>query len=187
MKKINILAILIIFFSCNSITKKKLTCNEENFISNIKGDIKNDIVEAWALKLAAESFDDRFATTGYQGEKYNWLDEMTKIYKEHLLKELKLIRAKEGTYYENAVKNYESNEIILENIITEKYDEVVDKCDCSAEIGMTNSDSRNNIDFDVERNSEEQITGHYRYKPKAMLDEKTNSSDFIKMYKRKYE
>ena len=186
MKKINLLMILLVLTTIIS-CKQKLTCDDEKAIKLIKIDIKADIVEAWALKLAAEDFKDDYTKTDYVGSKYDWLDNMSTTYRDYLLEKLQVIKTREGFYYEEAVKQYIDNEIMLENIITEKYDESIDKCDCTSEIILTNTDSRNKVKFDVVRNSEGEVTGHYIYRPKAMLDEKTNASDFIKRYKDKYE
>lgn len=157
--------------------KQKLTCDNSEGISLIKSNVKSDIVEAWALKLAAEE---------YKEYKYGWFD-MSEDYKTYLLEKLAEIRSCKGEYYELAVQQYIDNEIELENIIPEKYDESIDKCECTANIILTNSISKNKISYDIVRNSEGEITGHYLYSPKAMLDDKTNASDFIKEQKEKFE
>jgi hypothetical protein len=186
MKKINLLTIVLILTSLIS-CKQKLTCDDEKAIKLIKIDVKADIIEAWALKLAAENFQDDITKDNYHGSKYDWVDNMTTTYRKYLLENLQAIKTRDGFYYEEAVKQYSENEVMLENIITEKYDESIDKCECTSEIILTNTDSKNNVKFDVVRNSEGEVTGHYIYRPKAMLDEKTNASDFIKRYKDKYE
>ena len=62
----------------------------------------------------------------------------------------------------------------------QSYDEKIDKCECSAEIELTNSESKNKVTFDNVKNSEGEVTGHYKYKTKVMLDKETNATDFIK-------
>lgn len=186
MKKFNFyLAILgiLTLMSC----KEKLTCDNEKSVRLLKENVKSDIIEAWALKLAADDYQDDFSKDNYQGSRYGWLDDMSKTYEKYLLEKLSEIKMGEGVYYEAAVQQYIDNDILLENIITEKYDESIDKCECTANIILTNSDSKNKIEYDVVRNSEGEITGHYIYRPKAMLDERNNASDFIKKHKEEIE
>jgi hypothetical protein len=173
MKKLTFYTLWILAVLFCASCKQKLTCDNPEGISLIKSNVKSDIVEAWALKLAAED---------YKEYKYGWFD-MSEDYKTYLLEKLAEIKRYEGEYYEQAVQQYIDNEIELENIIPEKYDESIDKCECTANIILTNSDSKNKISYDIVRNSEGEITGHYIYRPKAMLDDNTNASDFIKEHK----
>ncbi len=186
MKKKNIVLLLVlltIFTSC----KEKLTCDNPTAVTLIKDNVKADIVEAWALKLAADNFQDDWSKDNYQGSRYGWLEDMSSTYEKYLLKELSKIKNRESDYYYAAIEQYSDNDILLNNIITEKYDESVDKCECSANIELTNSDSKNKITYEVVKNSEGEITGHYIYRPKAMLDEKNNASDFIKKHRDTFE
>lgn len=171
--KILWISTLLLSISC----KKKLTCDNAEGLKLIKENVKSDIVGAWALKLAAEDF---------KNYKYGWYD-MTEKYKLYLLERLGEIKKFEGTYYEQAVEQYIDNEIELENIMPEKYDESIDKCECSAEIILTNSDSKNKIKYELVRNTEGKVTGYYIYRPKAMLDNKTSAYDFIQENKEKFE
>lgn len=149
--------------------------------------VKSDIVEAWALKLAAEDYQDDIYKKNYQGSRYNWLDKMTDEYEQYLLEKLTEIKSQESAYYDSAVSQYSDNVVYLDNIVMEKYDEAVDKCQCSAKIQITNANSTNHIDYEIVKNTDGEITGKYTYRPKAMLDDKTNASDFINEYKHQFE
>lgn len=172
-------------FSCNNISepeKEKLTCDNSTAILLLQENVKEQLVEAWALKLSADNFQSDITKRNYQGSKYGWFDEMTKTYKEYLLQNLANIKANQGSFYDRAVEQYSSENILVENIITDKYDSLMDRCNCTATIALSNSNSKNRITYEVVRNSEGRVTGFYKYRPKAMLDEKTYAIDFIKKY-----
>ncbi len=170
----SLLFLLIISVSSCSYFKEKMKCDNKEANELLKANIKSDIIEAFALKLSADAY------TEY---KYGFFSAMSDSYKKYLLIELKKIKQKEGVFYEQALEQYSDNNVNLKNIITDSYDEKIDKCECSAEVELTNSESRNKVTFDNIKNSEGEVTGHYIYKPKSMLDENTNASDFIKTNK----
>lgn len=111
MKTIIYCVLLVIFTtSCT----KKMTCDNQEGITLIKDNVKSDIIEAWGLKLASDD---------YQDYKYGFFNSMISNYKSYLLEKLSEIKDHKGDYYEQAYNQYMDKEVILENIIPEKYDE----------------------------------------------------------------
>ncbi len=185
MKKTKLKLIILLsltLISCN----EKLTCDNEKAILIIKDFVKSDMVEAWALKLSADDFQDDINKSNYQGSRYDWIGNMNSNYKNYLLSNLSKIKRKEGSYYSAAHKEYINEEIILYNIVTQKYDETINKCGCTANIELTNG-SKNKLEYDVSKDSEGELIGNYIYRANAMLDENTYASNFIKKYKDKVE
>lgn len=171
---ISLVAVCLVLISSCSLLKEKMTCDNAEELILLQENIKSDLVECWALKLAAED---------YEGYKYGFFGNMSSNYKQYLIDAFKEIKEKEGLYYDQGVNQYEGVAIILSNIITDSYDESIDKCECSANVELSTTHDKNNVTFDNIRNSEGEVTGHYRYRPKAMLDDQTNASDFIKEHK----
>lgn len=144
----------------------------------MKNHVKQNIIEAYALKFAADDYK--------EFKKYRFFGGMFHDYENYLFEKLAEIKEREGEYYELAVKQFSDNEIKFYNIVLEKYDETIDKCECSANTILINSDDKNKINYVFVKDTEGKITGHYNYRPKAMLDEHTNASDFIKEHKDKF-
>src|SRR5690554_4204317 len=127
-------------FSCESLSepeKEKLTCDNNTAIRLVQDNIKEQLIQSWALKLSADNFQSDITKRNYQGSKYGWFDEMTKTYKEYLLQNLANIKAKQGSFYNRAVEQYSSENILVENIITDKYDSLMDRCHCTATIALS--------------------------------------------------
>lgn len=178
MKKITFYAILILsLFLCVS-CQEKMTCDNPEGVYMIKENVTSDIIESYALHFAADDYD---------GFRYGFFESMYDDYETYLLEKLGEIKNKEGQYYQLAVEQFNAdNEIKLYNIIAEKYDETTDKCECSARIVFINSNTENDIKYDLVRDTEGNITGRYIYNPKVMLDEYTNTKTFINKHKDKF-
>ena len=178
MKFLNLTLIVtsIFTFSC----KNQITCSQSDAVSLIQEGVRTDLIESFALKLAADDFVDDASKKDYQGQRHGWLNDISRTYETYLKNKLSEIKMQEGHYFEMAERQYMNNQISLQNIVTENYDETVDKCGCSASIIFTNSDAIHPIQYNVAKNSEGNITVTYVYRPETMLDERNNSSDFIK-------
>jgi len=191
MAKIKYLKLLIttistsFLFSCDNISepeKEKLSCDNNTAIVLVQDGVKKQLVESWALKLAADNFQDDIRKRNYQGSKFGFFETMSENFKEYLLQHLANIKSKQGHFYNMAVEQYSSENILVENIITDSYDSLIDRCECTASIALSNSNSKNRITYGVVRDSKGSVTILYKYRPKAMIDEKNFAIDFIRKY-----
>jgi len=177
-------ALLLPLTSCKD---EKLKCDNPQAIELVKEAVKDDLMETWALKLASDAFQDDIYKPNYQGSRYDWVGNIGEKYKTYLLESLDEIKNKEGMFYLGAKADYSKQDVIVENIVTEKYDAEVNKCECSSSIDLSQRDPENKSDeikYEVMKDAEGGIVINYIYNPKAMLDKKTSAKNFINNYYR---
>lgn len=182
----------------SSSMNQKLTCDRLDAVSAMKSSVKADIIEAYALKLASNDFPIAVWMLGLGSTDEFYRKELIEAYNVYLTERLTEIKKYEGKYFEQTSTKYVGTEIELENIVTEKYDEIIDQCECTARVILTDSNGtdKNKISYDLIRNSEGEIVVRYIYTPKAQIPifaslftnnyKFKEASDFIKRYNEIY-
>ncbi|UKT63263.1 hypothetical protein [Pedobacter mucosus] len=168
--------LLIIFASFTlPACKEKLACNNPIALKIVEGNVKSDYIEAWALSMAAEAYvEENFKF------KYDWFGNMNKNYKAYLVRNVNHIKNKEGDFYKEAFERYQTYDIKLKDIITEGYEESTEKCSCTASFRPANTNVTNSISYYILKNIEGKLSVRYQFIPKALIDDKTNASEFIR-------
>ncbi len=154
--------ISLLLTSCEHVDK--VTCDSPSGIRLLQEGIMDNYLEEMALKLASDD---------YSENKFGW-SSFTYNYQEYLKEQTRLIITGESLYYDYVYEVIVGNKnfFSIRHIITESYNEEVNKCSCKATINYGDSSPSTDLEYTFVIDNEDYLHAEYIAESNIVFDDK---------------
>lgn len=153
------ISLIVIFSSCNS---DRVSCDMKEGIEMNRYNLKLQLTKMLALKYAAEAYT--------ESKKGFWGIDFSDEYKLYLKMNFEEAENQTGKYFQEAEETLSDKTFLIKNIVPISFNKGVNKCVCEADLKITDLDITDQFSYNLTRNTEGELVGHFSYNPDLRID-----------------